>query len=128
MFGRRLSRPTSNKDRDSEIPEGPVQWRRLVGYLKPYKARLGLALIGLLLSAATSLVFPAVISTVVDSVLVAGDADLLNRVTLALILVFLLSSVASLIERYNLFFIGEKIVVDVRTQLYDHLQTLSLGF
>jgi ATP-binding cassette, subfamily B, bacterial MsbA len=128
MLGRRLSRPTSNKDRDSEIPEGPVQWRRLIGYLKPYKARLGLALIGLLLSAATSLVFPAVISTVVDSVLVAGDADLLNRITLALILVFLLSSAASLIERYNLFFIGEKIVVDVRTQLYDHLQTLSLGF
>lgn len=128
MFGGRRSRRNPDADSKAEIPEGPVQWRRLISYLGPHKARLGLAIIGLILSAGTSLIFPAVISTVVDSVLIAGDADLLNRITLALLLVFLLSSVASLIERYNLYYIGEKIVVDVRTQLYNHLQTLSLGF
>jgi hypothetical protein len=49
----------------------PLQWGRLIN-LKPHKARLALAMIGLVISAATSLVFPAVISTVVDSVLVAA--------------------------------------------------------
>ena len=122
-FGRSL-----RSDPDEEIPEGPVQWRRLIGYLGPYKVRLGLALIGLILSASTSLVFPAVISTVVDSVLIAGDLELLNRITLGLLAVFMASSVASFIERYNLNYVGEKIVVDLRLQLYRHLQTLSLDF
>ena len=123
MFGRRQSRRSAGATPDAEIPEGPVQWRRLIGYLGPYKARLALALVALVIGAALSLVFPAVISTVVDSVLVAGDMDLLNRITVAL-----LRSATSFIERYNLNYVGEKIVVDLRTQLYDHLQTLSLGF
>ncbi|MBZ0302758.1 MAG: ATP-binding cassette domain-containing protein [Anaerolineae bacterium] len=128
MFGGRRSRRRDAIDKDAEIPEGPVQWRRLIGYLGPYKARLGLSLIGLILSSATSLVFPAVISVVVDSVLVANNVDLLNRITLALMAVFLLSSIASFVERYNLNYIGEKIVVDLRTQLFNHLQSLPLGF
>jgi subfamily B ATP-binding cassette protein MsbA len=128
MFFRRSGRSARAADPHAEVPEGPVQWRRLIGYLGPYKGRLALALVGLVLSSATSLIFPAVISLVVDSVLVAGDLDLLNRITAALLLVFLLSSAASLIERYNLNYVGEKIVVDLRRQLYQHLQQLSLGF
>jgi subfamily B ATP-binding cassette protein MsbA len=115
-------------DPNAEIPEGPLQWRRLISYLGPHKSRLGLALIGLIISAATSLVFPAVISTVIDSVLEANNADLLNRITAALLAVFLLSSIARLIEQYYLNYIGEKIVADLRAQLYSHLQSLSLGF
>ncbi len=122
------SRRGSKVDSDVEIPEGPVQWRRLLGYLGPYKARMGFAVIGLIVSAATSLVFPAVIGTIVDSVLVAGDIALLNQITVLLLIVFLVSSIASFIERYNLNYVGEKIVVDVRLQLYRHLQTLSLDF
>lgn len=128
MFGRRLSRPIRSQDQDAEIPEGPVQWRRLISYLRPYKGRLGLALIGLVFSALLSLVFPAVISTVVDSVLIEGNLDLLNRITLVLLLVFLLRSFTSFIENYNLNYIGEKLVVDLRLQVYEHLQRLSLGF
>src|SRR5690606_32307485 len=73
-------------------------------------------------------VFPAVISTVVDSVLIEGNLDLLNRITLVLLLVFLLRSFTSFIENYNLNYIGEKLVVDLRLQVYEHLQRLSLGF
>ena len=122
-LGRRRNPPA-----EGETPAGPVQWRRLLSYLGPYKARLALALLGLVMSTVLSLVFPAVVSTVIDSVLVAGDIDLLNRITVALLLVFLLRSVSAFIERYNLNYIGEKIVVDFRQQLYEHLQYLSLGF
>ncbi len=128
MFGGRRSRPALTTDPHAEVPEGPVQWRRMIAYLWPYRGRLALALIGLVIGAGLSLVFPAVISNVVDSVLVAGNLDLLNQITVALLLVFLLRSVTSFIERYNLNFVGEKIVVDLRTQLFEHLQTLSLGF
>ncbi len=60
--------------------------------------------------------------------LVAGDAQLLNTITLVLLGVFLLRSLTSLVETYNVNLVGEKIVFDLRLELYAHLQDLSLGF
>jgi subfamily B ATP-binding cassette protein MsbA len=111
-----------------EVPDVPMNWRRLIGYLGPYKARMAVAIIALIGSAALSLVFPLVIGQVVDSVLTQRNLDLLNQITLGLLVVFVFRSLTSLIENYNLNYIGERIVVDLRQQLYAHLQKLSLGF
>jgi len=69
-----------------------------------------------------------VISVVVDSVLVSGDVAALDRITVALLLVFLLRSVTTFVENYNLNFVGERIVVDLREQLYAHMVNLPLSF
>ena len=100
----------------------------MIGYLSPYKLRLLLAVIGLIFSAALSLVFPAVIQNVVDSVFTDADLGLLDAITLALLLVFAFRSVAEFVQNYNLNFVGERIVVDIRQELYAHLQSLSLKF
>jgi subfamily B ATP-binding cassette protein MsbA len=105
-----------------------MEWRRLLSYLKPYRRRLAVAVIALIASSALSLVFPAVIQQVVDSVLTAGDVQLLDGITVSLLIVFLIRSITSLIETYNLNYIGERIVMDLRIELYSKLQTLSLGF
>lgn len=116
----------SQKDR--EVPAVPMQWRRLLSYLAGYKLRLLAATIGLVFAAALSLVFPAVIQQVVDSVFSDADVALLDAITLALLAVFLLRSLASFVQTYNMNYVGEKIVVDMRCQLYAHLQTLSLRY
>lgn len=113
---------------EREIPDIPVQWRRMIGYLSPYRFRLSLAIIGLILSAGLSLVFPAVIQNVVDSVFTAADLNLLDTITIALLGVFLVRSITSFIQEYNLNYIGERIVVDIRKDLYSHLQFLSIKF
>ncbi|HEX2621590.1 MAG TPA: ABC transporter transmembrane domain-containing protein, partial [Phototrophicaceae bacterium] len=66
--------------------------------------------------------------TVVDTVLKQGNEQLLNQITFGLVLVFLIRSGTTLLESYNLNYVGERIVTDVRTQLFRHLQSLSLGF
>lgn len=126
MFVRR-NRP-AHPTEPVEIPEGPVQWRRLLGYLRPYIGRLAVALVALLFSSGLSLVFPAVIGGVVDSVLGQEDMNLLTQITGALLLIFFVRSVATFLEVYNLNYAGERIVLDLRQQLYAHLQRLSLGF
>jgi subfamily B ATP-binding cassette protein MsbA len=126
MFGGRQRHPTV--DPDAEVPDIPMNWRRLIGYLRPYRARMAVAIVALISSAALSLVFPAVISSVVDSVLQERNLQLLDQITAGLLFVFFLRSVTSLLENYNLNYIGERLVVDLRLQLYRHLQTLSLGF
>ncbi len=128
MFGRRQTRRDLVADSQAETPDVPVNWRRLFGYLWPYRARMAAAVLALVASAGLSLVFPAVISNVVDSVLKDGDMRRLDQITLLLLGVFFARSFTSLLETYNLNYIGERIVVDLRRQLYRHLQTLSLGF
>lgn len=123
---RRGSATTDSGERP--IPDTPVPWRRLIAYLQPYKLRLSLALLGLISSAGLSLVFPAVIRDVVDSVFADADLLLLDSITLLLLAVFLFRSLASFIQTYNLNYVGERIVVDIRQEVYAHLQELSIKF
>ncbi len=123
----RIRRRRASGDK-RDIPETPVSARRLLAYLRPYSLRLLVALLGLLGSTALSLVFPAVIRDVVDSVFENADRGLLDSITLLLLVVFLFRSLASFVQNYNLNYVGEKIVVDIRQELYAHLQTLSIGF
>ena len=125
MIQIRRPRP-ENPARD--MPNAPVPWRRMIGCLAPYKRRLLLAMIGLIFSAGLSLVFPAVIRNVVDSVFTDADRGLLDAITAALLLVFAFRSLAAFVQNYNLSFVGEKIVVDIRQELYAHLQSLSIKF
>lgn len=105
-----------------------VNWWRLVGYLKPYSGRMGLALLALLLSTAMGLTFPALIVRLLDSVTSTGSMHQLNLLASALIGVFLLQAIFNFLQSYLLAEIGERIVLDLRTALYSHLQRLSLDF
>jgi subfamily B ATP-binding cassette protein MsbA len=75
-----------------------------------------------------SLVFPAVIQNVVDSVFTDADLQLLDSITIVLLLVFVFRSVATFIQNFNLNYVGEKVVVDIRKELYAHLQLLPVQF
>lgn len=131
MFGGRRGRRGGSKEEErDELRDVPMQWRRMIGYLSPYKLRLFFAFLALIGSAGLSLVFPRVIGNVLNTVLdpTQGGETLLNQITLGLILVFLIRSFTTLIESYNLNYVGEHIVTDVRTQLFRHLHLLSLRF
>lgn len=125
---RRKANTGANKDERDNLKDVPVQWRRMVAYLRPYIPRLLLALAATIVSATLSLVFPQVVQRVLDSVLEQADYGLLNTITIILLIVFIIRSISSLIETYNLNYIGERIVVDLRLDLYKHLQSLSIGF
>jgi subfamily B ATP-binding cassette protein MsbA len=131
-FMRRSRRLSNNNER--EVPDVSLRWQRILGYLRPYIPRLLVAIVALIGSAILSLIFPAVIGGVgqipgvLNTVLEERDTSLLNTITLVLLGVFFLRSITSLIETYNLNYIGERIMVDVRKQLYTQLQTMSLHF
>lgn len=128
MMMRRRARNKTPDENLEELKDVPMQWRRMIGYLLPYKMRLAMAFIALIFSAGLSLVFPSVIGDVVDSVLTEGNFELLNQITLALLAVFLVRSFTTVIESFNLNYVGENLVTDLRSQVFSHLNTLSLGF
>ncbi|RMF01412.1 MAG: ATP-binding cassette domain-containing protein [Chloroflexi bacterium] len=105
-----------------------TSYTRLLSYVRPYTGRMVLALITLFLSTLLGLVMPLIVGSVVDVVFVQTSLDLLNRFTLVLLVIFLVRAVFSFINRYSIAFVGERVVADLRRQLYDHLISFSLRF
>jgi ATP-binding cassette, subfamily B, bacterial MsbA len=64
----------------------------------------------------------------VDTVLAQGNRQTLNQITLVLILTFLVRSIFYYFQGYFLSYVGERIVVDLRTESYRHMHRLSLSF
>ena len=123
-------RPTRARPATDEpfVRPSADQVRRLFGYLRPYKGRMAIAVAALLFGAALGLVFPWIMQSLVDAVFAKGNAAELNRITLILIATFLIRSVFYYFQGYYLSYVGERIVVDLRRETYEHLHRLSLRF
>src|SRR5450759_1954105 len=125
---RRRERSVSDKVKEPSMSLKSVNWNRLFGYLKPYRGRMGLAILALLLSSGFGLAFPLVIVRLLDSVTKVNNFGPLNMLAGILVVIFLLQAAFSFIQSYLLTYIGERIVYDLRTSLYQHLHQLSLDF
>lgn len=129
MFRHRRDRQNLEAEENVRINrEHLTSYTRLLSYVRPYTGRMVLALITLFLSTLLGLVMPLIVGSVVDVVFVQTSLDLLNRFTLLLLVIFLVRAVFSFINRYSIAYVGERVVADLRRQLYDHLISFSLRF
>jgi subfamily B ATP-binding cassette protein MsbA len=121
-------------NRTRPASEGPFvrpsvnEVRRLFAYLRPYRGYMLAAVLALLGGAALGLVFPWIMQNLVDAVLARGEVAELNRITLVLVVTFLIRSVFYYIQGWTLAYVGERIVVDLRRETYAHLHHLSVRF
>jgi subfamily B ATP-binding cassette protein MsbA len=120
----------AKKDTQNEAPVSfkAVAWGRLFSYLKPYKGRMALAIAALLVSSGFGLAFPLVIVRLLSTVTQSKSFAPLNNLALLLGGIFLLQAAFSFLQSYLLAYVGEHIVYDLRTSLYEHLQAMSLDF
>jgi ABC-type multidrug transport system fused ATPase/permease subunit len=121
-------RPPARASEEPFIPPSADQIRRLFTYLRPYRWRMVVAVVALIFGAALGLVFPWIMQNLVDAVLGQRNRAELNRITLVLIVTFLTRSVFYYFQGYYLAWVGERIVVDLRRQTYEHLHRLSVRF
>jgi ATP-binding cassette, subfamily B, bacterial MsbA len=123
----RQRRGASNEP-EASISLKAVNWSRLLGYLRPYSGRMALAILALVVSSGLGLAFPLVIVRLLESVTQVKSYGPLNSLAGVLLGLFLAQSVFAFVQSYLLTYIGERIVYDLRTSLYNHLQQLSLDF
>lgn len=118
-FGRR--------DAPKARPSWPV-YRRLLGFARPYAARLLLA--GLLLAVSTvlTLAWPQFIQRIVDGVIVEGDGAALDRLVMVLIAVLLVRMGVDSFRGFLVSWTGERIIADLRIRVARHLMGLSLSY
>jgi ATP-binding cassette subfamily B protein len=101
--------------------------RALYRLARPYKARTLLALVSLLAATAVALAPPYLVGRAVDEVK-RGDTHLLGWLVVAFVAVGALGIAFGYAQTYFTGWTGERMLADLRNQLFRHLQRLSLGF
>jgi ATP-binding cassette subfamily B protein len=94
---------------------------------RPYKARTTLAIVTLLGATAVALAPPYLVGHAVDEVK-RGDTHLLGWLVAAFVATGVLGIAFSYAQTYYTGWTGERMLADLRNQLFRHLQRLSLGF
>ncbi len=102
--------------------------RRVLSLLRPYRWLLVVAAFLLALTNGLALLFPLVIRTLLNTILVQRNERLLNLVVVVLLAVFILQALLEAVQSYLITSFGERLSFDLRTKLFKHLQRLPLSF
>jgi subfamily B ATP-binding cassette protein MsbA len=105
------------------------EFRRLLGYTRPYRGRLAAALAAMVAYGAATAYLAKLIKDIVDDVLVkdAQQARVLE-VTAVLVGVYLVKGVGAYLSAYWMTDVGQRVVRDVRNGLFAHILGQSAGF
>ena len=102
--------------------------KRILSYLKPYWLQFILVFVTILLSAVIGL-FPSIITgKIVDEALVGQNMALLVKLLILAFITLTASQVISVLESYINAWIGQRIIFDMKNQMYDHLQHMPHSF
>jgi ABC-type multidrug transport system fused ATPase/permease subunit len=102
--------------------------RGLLVLLRPYRSRVLLMFAALLASTAAALAPPPLAKLAIDEGIVPGDLSTLTWVVVAFLVSALVYWAASYVQTYLVGWVGQRVLQDLRIQLFAHLQTLSVGF
>jgi subfamily B ATP-binding cassette protein MsbA len=102
----------------------PLQ--RLFAYAKPYRGRLVLALVAMVVYAAGEMGQAALVKPIIDSTLPLGNG--LALMAWGIIGVFVVKGIGSYVSSYVMVGVGQRVVMDIRNALYRHILGQSAGF
>ena len=102
--------------------------QRLLAYLRPYGRYMGLAFAAMLVVTALTLFTPYLLKVAVDQYITQGDRAGLARVSLLTAAAFVGLYLATAAQQYLLSWVGQRVLANLRRDLFVHLQRLSLSY
>lgn len=130
--GRGSRRLASSLDADYEEELGKVYDSKVIArlpkYIIPVWRPLALGTAGMLIRTIAQLATPLLVALAVDNYILVGDLAGLNRIAIALLVIALAIWGGSYLNQINLARAGQLILYRMRTEMFDHLQRLSLAF
>ena len=108
-----------------------VSWkliRRILSYLKPYWLQFLLVFLTILVSAGVGLLPSIITGRIVNEALVGKDMKLLVQLLIAAFLTLTVSQVIGVLESYINAWISNKIIYDMKNQMYGHLLSMPHAF
>ncbi len=102
--------------------------KRILSYLKPYWFQFAMVFIAILLSASVGLLPSIITGRIVDEALIGKDMALLMKLLLYAFVTLALSQVIGVLESYINAWISQRIIFDMKNQMYKHLQYMPHSF
>ncbi|MGW2303551.1 ABC transporter ATP-binding protein [Streptomyces sp. NPDC001809] len=114
--------------RDPGQPKEPAQLGRILRLFRPYRARL--VLVGLLVGAASlvTVASPFLLREILDTAIPQGRTGLLSLLALGMIATAVLTSVFGVLQTLISTTVGQRVMHDLRTGVYEQLQRMPLAF
>ena len=108
--------------------QGLLRIRRLGTYVEPYRLRLLGAIVAMFGVLACSLALPLLMKSAIDSAIIPRDTRLLVIIAGVVIGVGIVGIALSRVETYLTGWVGERVLNDLRVDLFQHMQSLSMGY
>ena len=105
-----------------------VLMRRLLRYLRPYRPQVAIALAAIIAASALQLVQPWLMKVAIDRYIATGDLAGLDWVAMAFLGTLLASFALEYLQTWTLQMTGQRIMYDMRMEIYGHLQRIDLQF
>jgi ABC-type multidrug transport system fused ATPase/permease subunit len=102
--------------------------RHLVSLLRPYRVRVALMFVSLLLATGAALAPPYLAGRAIDDGIRGGNTDALTVIVIVFVAAALINWGATYAQTFLINWVGQRALQDLRTELFQHLQRLSIGF
>lgn len=102
----------------------PVKF--MLARTRKYSFKIFLAMVFMLASSALNVLPPYLFKNIVDDVLISRNVFMLNMICVSIVVIFGLKAITTYYQRYMMNEAGQSVVMDIRTELYDHMQRMSL--
>jgi ATP-binding cassette, subfamily B, bacterial len=114
--------------RDADRAERAGRLRHLISLLRPYRGRVTLMFISLVIATGAALAPPYLAGRAIDDGIKQQDMHALTVIVIAFVVAAILNWVATYLQTYLINWVGQRALQDLRVELFEHLQKLSIGF
>lgn len=102
--------------------------RKIYSFFRPYLRYIILSGFCVVTYTAVTLTLPWVVRHLIDSVFVDKNGELLGKISIGLIFLFILLGFVAFLRNYYMEYIGQRVTADLRIGLFERLQSLSINF
>jgi len=125
-----MRRALEREDDEEHVRKIPdrVLIARLAQYVLKHKGRLTIAVTAVLVVSLSGLVPPYLLKVAIDNYIVQGDLTGLTFIAIILVAVYIINWFSDYERTYQISWLGQNMVNDIRMKLFSHLQDLSFSF
>ena len=126
-MGHRMSRFAQEDDYERSVPD-MVLFKRMVNYITRQRRETALLVIAITASTSINLLPPYMYSLVIDKYIKQLDTRGLYLLGIGFIIIYLLNFITQYVQQYLINWLGSRLELNMRMDMFKHLQRLSLDF
>ena len=112
----------------AQLADAPVPLRRVLALFRPHRGRVALVVAIIVVTSVVSLAQPFLVREVVDVALPRQDVRLLVLAVLGMVAVAAVTQLLGVVQTWLSTQVGQRVMHELRTRVFTHLQRQSLGF